>query len=434
MNQTIAISSFANMLSRQSGYTTEFCERFAAEMFKTVAEGLKESNEVTIKGLGTFAADSDGHVSFTPDDTFAAEVNAPFDCFEPELLDDDVTDEQLSDALNEDAKETDAEDESEAVAAAEQSAETQPIAKEKGDKSEADAEDVAENKAEAIEVETELVEVVVVKGAENSTNEITADNNSGNNNSDNKISEEEVSAEEITTDEISDNEVPADEISGNEVSVDDISISANSDDEISDKSEAEEDTEAAVERRRGIWHFVGGVAVGAVIGAMATYFIAVPQVKQGEEQMQTETEIVSAELGNSANKDIDTVTDGPNISNTGSNDGENNSSEIKNNTEDSDANIGKKDNDTDTSKDADAEVTYDTVTNTLSQLSRKHYGSYHFWVYIYDENRDIIPDPDRIEPGTRVRIPAPAKYGIDYKNKESINKALRRAQEIANEK
>ena len=96
MKQTIAISAFAGMLARQSGYTSDFCEHFVLEMFKTVADALKESNEVTIKGLGQFSVDESGNVEFSPDPVFAADVNAPFDCFEPEPLDEDVTDEILS--------------------------------------------------------------------------------------------------------------------------------------------------------------------------------------------------------------------------------------------------------------------------------------------------------------------------------------------------
>ena len=100
MKQTVAISTFAGMLARQSGYTADFCERFVAEMFKTVADTLKDSNEVSIKGLGKFSADEAGNVEFTPDHAFAADVNAPFECFEPEPLDDDITDDMLSEEDN----------------------------------------------------------------------------------------------------------------------------------------------------------------------------------------------------------------------------------------------------------------------------------------------------------------------------------------------
>lgn len=76
----------------------------------------------------------------------------------------------------------------------------------------------------------------------------------------------------------------------------------------------------------------------------------------------------------------------------------------------------------------------DTVTETtyLTTLARKHYGNYNFWVYIYEENRNIISNPNTIKPGTEVIIPPAKKYGIDKNNPESVNAAKRKAAEIYN--
>lgn len=77
-------------------------------------------------------------------------------------------------------------------------------------------------------------------------------------------------------------------------------------------------------------------------------------------------------------------------------------------------------------------VVTETVTssNYLAQMSRKHYGRYEFWVYIYKENESILSDPDLIEPNTVVVIPPAEKYGIDKNDKESINRALKLIDEI----
>lgn len=81
-----------------------------------------------------------------------------------------------------------------------------------------------------------------------------------------------------------------------------------------------------------------------------------------------------------------------------------------------------------------------TVTDTvapgrfLASMARKHYGSYVFWVYIYEENRDKIADPDNVSVGTVVVIPDASKYGIDAASAESINKAKAKASEIASKK
>lgn len=82
-----------------------------------------------------------------------------------------------------------------------------------------------------------------------------------------------------------------------------------------------------------------------------------------------------------------------------------------------------------------AEQTF-KVTNTayLSNISRKFYGHYAFWVYIYLDNKDIITDPDNLTVGAELRIPAPEKYGIDKNNPESIKRAEIKALEIKNGK
>lgn len=61
----------------------------------------------------------------------------------------------------------------------------------------------------------------------------------------------------------------------------------------------------------------------------------------------------------------------------------------------------------------------------LTTMAKEHYGNYHLWPYIYEENRRILGHPDRIKPGTRVRIPDLKKYGIDPRNPEDIKRAKR---------
>lgn len=68
------------------------------------------------------------------------------------------------------------------------------------------------------------------------------------------------------------------------------------------------------------------------------------------------------------------------------------------------------------------EIITDTISahRYLTTMSRKYYGDYRFWVYIYLENSDIISDPNRIKPGTVVVIPPAEKYGIDPTDHESV--------------
>ena len=66
----------------------------------------------------------------------------------------------------------------------------------------------------------------------------------------------------------------------------------------------------------------------------------------------------------------------------------------------------------------------------LTTISLKHYGHKTFWVYIYEENKKKIQNPNNVPIGTVLIIPDPDKYGIDSKSKESVEKAKVLAAEI----
>lgn len=75
---------------------------------------------------------------------------------------------------------------------------------------------------------------------------------------------------------------------------------------------------------------------------------------------------------------------------------------------------------------------YDTISTTryLTTMAKHHYGNYHLWPYIYEENKAFLGHPDRIRPGTRVVIPKLSKYGIDPTSKADIEKAKQKGVEI----
>ena len=81
-------------------------------------------------------------------------------------------------------------------------------------------------------------------------------------------------------------------------------------------------------------------------------------------------------------------------------------------------------------------VITDTVTKqiVLSTLADKYYDSPWFWVYIYEENKDKIDNPDNVPPGTVVVIPPAEKYGIDAKDSESLKKAQYKSWKLLNGK
>ncbi|KRG72138.1 LysM peptidoglycan-binding domain-containing protein [Pseudoxanthomonas dokdonensis] len=43
--------------------------------------------------------------------------------------------------------------------------------------------------------------------------------------------------------------------------------------------------------------------------------------------------------------------------------------------------------------------------DTLSSIAQKHYGKAGAWKMIFEANRDVIDDPDRIFPGQTIKLP-----------------------------
>ena len=63
-------------------------------------------------------------------------------------------------------------------------------------------------------------------------------------------------------------------------------------------------------------------------------------------------------------------------------------------------------------------------------MAKKYYGNKAFWVYIYEENKSKIGNPNKMQPGDKLVIPDAAKYGIDADSQESLKRAQAKAGEI----
>lgn len=81
-------------------------------------------------------------------------------------------------------------------------------------------------------------------------------------------------------------------------------------------------------------------------------------------------------------------------------------------------------------------VTQPQITDTVSTnrflttMSREYFGEMIFWVYIYEENKEILGNPNRIRPGTIVKIPSAEKYNINRNDSASLAIAKLKAMEI----
>ena len=109
MNSKISLPEMVDLLSRKSDCTKKEAEAFLKEFFTLATEILSSGESLKINGLGVFKpvwvekrnsvnvqtgqpCEIPGHykLSFTPDKSMRDAVNAPFACFEAEIIADDV--------------------------------------------------------------------------------------------------------------------------------------------------------------------------------------------------------------------------------------------------------------------------------------------------------------------------------------------------------
>lgn len=80
-------------------------------------------------------------------------------------------------------------------------------------------------------------------------------------------------------------------------------------------------------------------------------------------------------------------------------------------------------------KRTESPIITDTVTTHrfLATMAREYYGIMEYWIFIYEENRDILPaNPNKIKPGTAVVIPPIEKYVPDGNATKGRAEAARR--------
>ena len=167
---------------------------------------------------------------------------------------------------------------------------------------------------------------------------------------------------------------------------------------IAEDENFDEYEEVKSEKRKSfMWGFLGGILVCILIGVVA---IGVCDSCFGDFVPYSRTEKVITDSIETSPKLVDTVSH-------------------------------KKDSVIEIKENAPVVIT-DTVRADyyLTKMSRKYYGRYEFWVYIYMENKGKISNPNKVSPGLVVVIPAPEKYGIDKNSEESVQKAKELAEKI----
>ena len=415
MNTKITFVELVDLLSESTSTTNRVCELFLRELFNTISQTLIKGRPVTVKGIGEFKvvesasretskASAHKRISFTPDKNLAEALNEPFAQFKTIILDDAVTDEQLA--------EIDAQFPSAVVPPTPESDEDQPI---------------AEETAPAVEPSP-----AVEATAKETKQEIKPA----------PVAEEkpEPEPEQKPEPEPKPHIGPAlaKSVEHNPVERKPMLIGIPIDGPTQPVPEPEPEEEETVSKRfyrpelrnvytptpeqieeanrkpdRRWWlPALGLLAVAAIL------WWAISDAQHDTNGITSEEHVVVA---------ADTLSDSDTVG----------LAQVKPNDEQKDIEkavkeeIAKKPADdkpdavTAAQPAAKKGQVTDVVTSqiVLTTLAEKHYGSPWFWVYIYEENKAIISNPNNIRPGTRVVIPPADKYGINPNDKASLKKA-----------
>ena len=430
MNIKMTFPELVDAVSAVTQSPKRVSEIFLKELFMTIADALRNGENVKVRNLGLFKLTnvearksvnvntgeemeipSHRKVTFVPDKALADAINTPFASFDTVVLDDALSEDELK--LMAKVEDFDEEYESE-------NKEVKPIAEHVAEENEPKVVPPVFRPRVIEEVQEEALEEHQEEGPEEPVNDIGKESEPTD-----AISEE---SDKIENDEqiqrIKEEQVNIDEqpsvasnIGSGTSEDEDYCIPEDDDEEYVNESNDSEAPKHDGSFTRGfIWGALTMFVLYLVVGG--GYFLY---------QHVKNQEIIDTALGVDsvvAENDIATLDDVDEV-------------------EDADkaVKISESVEKAAPASEADAQpavkaerptLRYDTVTSTkfLTKIAYKHYGNSDFWVYIYEENRAKIKNPNTIAPGTVVVVPPAEKYGIDKNSKESLRAARKKIQEI----
>jgi len=420
MNQKIPFHELAKRLSLATSISNESAEVFIKNFFDLLSETIVNGETVKIKGLGTFSyieSESDNCVEFTPDKEIADTLNAPFSPFEAVELNDEVSDEMLL-KINE-----------------------KPESDEPAESTEKDEHEKAEETKivtnEPIEEPSENIEEPTVKEPEITSESEVADESESIVIPNATVPEPIVTSVPIVEPESKSSEpIAAEPAEPTPIQTQPVvPIPAK---EVTEKTTLnpalEEEPEEFIEHvsydnsssNGGFgWGFLVGLLVGLALGACAVY-LAIDylfpngKIDNTEQIADNEQDAVSTDNILLPPVPADTVHQPiPDESET----------QQPVETENETPAVAAA---TPQAVPVTSKIVKDTVRRgySLTHMAKKHYGSKDFWVYIYEENKGKIKNPNKVQPGEVFVIPAPEKYGINASSNESISKAKSKAGQI----
>lgn len=460
MNNKVTFPELVEQVAQYANTSKRMSELFLKELFATISQSLIDGESVKVKGIGTFKLtevsprksvdvntgeeiEIPGHkkLSFAPDKDMAEAINQPFMHFETEILDDDVTDDQLAaiDAgvqTEAPAADTPAEEETDDTAAAEAPAAEAPVAAEEEvvmppvfvapveepepEEAEAEAEAPVEPSEEVLAEEETPAEVPAQEPIDEPEEAVTEEE-----------SEIEEEAEPVAVAE------PEDEAEVAEAEGEPEAESEMVSEELADERVGQEIDKRRITRRSLLEGFVVGVVTTLIVTLFAyrLYLMKGYEATPADEEPFSEhvaTDSVAtpeqALAENSTEADADKQK---------ADEEQKKADEEKKKAEEEKKKAEEEKQKAEAAKSTTANLaagTTDTIKpgTNLYRMSRKHYGSDKFWVYIYEENKAKYPNPNTIPVGAVLHIPQLEKYGAKAGDPASIATAKKKQGEIFN--
>lgn len=463
MNNKVTFPELVEQVAQYANTSKRMSELFLKELFATISQSLIDGESVKVKGIGTFKLtevsprksvdvntgeeiEIPGHkkLSFAPDKDMAEAINQPFMHFETEILDDDVTDDQLAaidagvptEALAEAAP---AEEETDDTTATEPPAAEAPVAAEEevvmppvfvapveepeSEEAETEAEAPVEPSEEVPAGEEALAEVPVQEPADEPEEEA--------------VSEEEAEPEPVTEVEPSAVAEPEDEAEDAEVEGEPDAESEMVSEELADERVGQEIDKRRITRRSLLEGFVVGVVTTLIVTLFAyrLYLMKGYEATPADEEPFVEhvaTDSVPASEQALAENSTEADADKQKTA-----EEQKKAEEDKKKAEEEKKKAEEEKQKAEAAKPTTANVavgTTDTIKpgTNLYRMSRKHYGSDKFWVYIYEENKAKYPNPNTIPVGAVLHIPQLGKYGAKAGDPASFAAAKKKQGEIFN--
>ncbi len=359
-NDVVVFADLVAMLAKSTGTTEALCDSFLRELLALGVEKLTNGDDFAVKGLGTFRQ-VDGEVTFEIDRNFADELNSAFDCFEPIELDDDFDEEMFDEAEQEPAQ---PDEPVQPTTEEEPEAELPPLP--------------------ADEPQPQVPQTDEPQESEPDEQQVLPP----------PIPEEDRLLP--TEPAVAETEEPITEESTPVIS------------NVPEDNEYEYGYDDDDKPSKPRWRlFVYGIVCGIVVAAIAFFALSYFGILSTGPEQKVADEMPAATVADDTVV-VDTIYPiKPHIVDTIP------AEEV----------AAEKIDEIEKEPEAKPITCKVKASTTLCDLARQYYGDYHFWIYIYQENREKIKDPNNLQSGIVLVIPPAEKYGIDAGNQASIDKA-----------